>query len=53
VLLLSFDVIGLIETMGRAHGVLLAAQDLVFGVEGLDGTFGTAVTEPSDRHGGQ
>jgi hypothetical protein len=46
-----FCVVGLLQAVGRIDGVLLAAQDLVFGVEGLDRTFGTAVTEPSNRHG--
>jgi hypothetical protein len=49
----GFAIVALVLAMGRVDGVLLAAQDLVFGVKGLDRAFGTAVTEPSNRHGHQ
>ena len=39
-----------VQAMSRADHVLLATEDLVFGVEGLNRAFGTAVTESSNRH---
>jgi hypothetical protein len=48
---LRFSLVGLFETVGRIHDVFLATEDLVFGVKGLDGAFGTAVSEASDYHG--
>jgi hypothetical protein len=49
----SVDLVGSVQSVGRRHGVLLAAQNLVLGVKGLDRAFGTAVSEPSDGHGCQ
>jgi len=48
-----FRMVRLVQSMGRVNDVLLAAQDLVFGVKRLNRAFCSAVTETSNDHGRQ